>query len=50
MSVTAFGLCMAIAAASAGPYPLPDDKVKLACDNAQTLIDAADKYDLAPFI
>ena len=50
MSVTAFGLCMAIAAASAGPYPLPDDRVKLACDNAQTLIDAADKYDLDPFI
>ncbi len=49
MSVTALGLCMAIAAASGGPAPLSDAKVRFACEHSQTLIDAAKEYNLDPF-
>ena len=50
MSITALSLCMAIAAASGGPFPLSDAKVKFACEHSQTLIDAADEYGLDPLI
>ena len=45
-------LCLAIESMSAkgSKYEMPTASVKVACDNAQTLIDSAEKYGINPFI